>query len=127
MSRILVVEDDQTLREQLLELMAFEGYQGVGAEDGAQALERVHEAPPDLVLCDVGLPTLDGFSVIRQLRANPSTAETPIIVLTARQDLDTARRMRDLAVRAYITKPFALDVLLDAIHNALTDAPSSTA
>jgi DNA-binding response OmpR family regulator len=108
MKRILVIEDDSDIALSLrLKLERDGGFEVVTADDGAAGLRLALRQPPDLVLLDVNLPSMDGFEVCRQLRKEPATAATPIIMLTARIGESDRVAGLDLGADDYITKPFS--------------------
>jgi len=108
-TKLLVVEDDQTLSETLVYNLKREGYQVLQADDGISALNLAREHQPDLILLDIGLPELDGLSVCRTLRRETNTI---IVLLTARSgEMDRIIGL-DLGADDYITKPFSLGELL---------------
>jgi signal transduction histidine kinase len=115
-TRILLVEDDATLREMLAELLDLNGFEVAAATQGAEALGLLTEQPPDLVLSDVAMPVMDGFALVRVLRERPETRNLPIILLSARTEREQVRQGMDLGADDYITKPFTTDELLRAIQ-----------
>src|SRR5687768_1156013 len=92
MNRILVIEDDATVRSNVLDLLEAEGFVGMGAESGKQGVELAVQQLPDLVICDVTMPGLDGFEVFELLSAQPATAVIPFIFLSARAERADVRR-----------------------------------
>jgi DNA-binding response OmpR family regulator len=117
--RVLVVDDDKVI-QQLLEVnLELEGYEVVKASNGEDALRLVQDVRPDLVLLDVMMPKLDGREVCRRIKADPRTAQTPIIFLSARaQDMDVNSGL-ELGASAYVTKPFDPVDLLDTVMRVL--------
>lgn len=106
--RVLVIEDDPDIALSLrLKLERDGGFEVVTAHDGAAGLRQAMDHPPDLVLLDVNLPGMDGFEVCRHLRKDPATAQTPIIMLTARIGESDRVAGLDLGADDYITKPFS--------------------
>ncbi len=103
---ILVVEDDSVLRDAIVYNLRNEGYQVVTAEDGVAALEVARDQPLSLVLLDIMLPRLSGLDVCRELRARPETANTPIMMLTARGEETDKVVGLELGADDYVTKPF---------------------
>ena len=103
---ILLVEDEDSLRRVLKDLLEMEGYTICEARDGAEAMEQVDRHNPDLVLLDLNLPNVDGFTVLRKLRAEARTEHLPIVVLTARGDEDNEVKVLRAGATDYITKPF---------------------
>ena len=116
MPTILLVEDDATLAETLRYNLEREGYLVIGAGDGVTALEYARQRQPDIVVLDVMLPRLDGFSVCRMLRKESSI---PIIMLTARQDEVDRIAGLELGADDYLTKPFSVGELLARIRAIL--------
>ncbi|HZC04664.1 MAG TPA: response regulator transcription factor [Ktedonobacterales bacterium] len=104
---ILVVEDDDALRETLAYNLGSEGYETLLAADGVVALELVRRQPVALVILDVMLPRLDGLDVLRQLRGRPETAGTPVLMLTARAEESDIVVGLELGADDYVTKPFS--------------------
>ncbi len=119
MNKVLVIEDEESIRANLLRLLKAEGFDAVGAPDGRAGLEAVRSASPDLVLCDVAMPELDGHAVLAALRADPATAALPFIFLTARADRSDVRQGMTAGADDYLTKPFTRDEVLDAIRSRL--------
>lgn len=116
MPTILLVEDDATLAETLRYNLEREGYTVIGAGDGVTALELARQDKPDIVVLDVMLPRLDGFSVCRMLRKESAM---PIIMLTARQDEVDRIAGLELGADDYLTKPFSVGELLARIRAIL--------
>lgn len=116
MIQILVVEDDQDIQELLQNYLENEGYQVVVASDGEEAIDVFHKENPDLVLLDIMLPKLDGYSVCKAMREE---ADLPIIMLTALDSEQNQIQGFDLKVDDYITKPFSIPLLLKKIEAVL--------
>jgi two-component system KDP operon response regulator KdpE len=115
--RILIVDDEPAIRRFVRTTLSVQGYHVLEAEDGRTALEVVARNPVDLLVLDLGLPDVDGFEVIRQLREGGSTV--PIIVLSSRTDEAGKVKALDLGADDYVTKPFGVDELLARIRAAL--------
>ena len=112
----MVVDDDRVI-QQLLEVnLELEGYEVVAtASDGREALDKIAELKPDLVILDIMMPKMDGLEVCRHLKADPSLAKIPVVLLSARaQDLDV-REGLDIGADAYLTKPFDPVELLEVV------------
>jgi two-component system, OmpR family, phosphate regulon response regulator PhoB len=116
---ILVVEDEAPLMTLLRYNLEKQGFRVEEAADGQEALLRVAEARPDLVLLDWMLPALSGIEVCRQLRRRPNTRDLPIIMVTARTEDQDAVRALDTGADDYIAKPFAMEALLARIRALL--------
>jgi DNA-binding NtrC family response regulator len=119
MKKILVIEDDEAIRSNILDLLEAEGFEGVGAGDGEKGLDAAMEHRPDVIICDVMMPKLDGYGVLKQLHARPELATTPFIFLTAKAERADQRNGMNLGADDYITKPFENSELLDAINTRL--------
>ncbi|MCB0614637.1 MAG: response regulator, partial [Phaeodactylibacter sp.] len=119
MKKILVIEDNGEVRENLEEILELSGYDVLTAEDGKVGVEIALTDPPDLILCDVMMPHLDGFGVLNILSKKSSTANVPFIFLTAKAEKSDFRRGMNLGADDYITKPFYKDELLEVIETRL--------
>lgn len=119
MRKILVVEDAQSLRKDILEMLGFEGYDAIGAENGLVGVEKARHEMPDLIICDIMMPGLDGFGVLEELRRDPITAAIPFVFLTARTDRVDVRQGMGLGADDYLTKPFTASELLATVHARL--------
>ncbi len=118
-TRIVTADDDPQLLRLIARNLEFEGYEVVTASDGEQALEQVERVAPDLVLLDVMMPKMDGFTVCQRVREFSSV---PIIIITARgQDQDKVKGL-DLGADDYLTKPFSVEELLARVRAALRRA-----
>lgn len=115
MKKILVIEDEPSVRANILEILELEDYNGVGAENGLIGVLWALEHLPDLILCDVMMPELDGHGVLTTLRQEPATATIPFIFLTAMADKNDLRQGMLLGADDYLTKPFTSDELLSSI------------
>lgn len=121
MNKILVIEDEIFIRENLIELLEIEGFDAQGAENGLEGVQLVQQEPPDLILCDVMMPELDGYGVLETLRQDPATAKIPFMFLTASADRSNIQKIRELGIHDYILKPFNVDKFLDVISNRLAE------
>jgi len=119
MTKILVIEDEGTVRENILELLDAEGFEAIAAENGRIGLELAKQHLPDLILCDVRMPELDGYGVLTGLRSEVTTSAIPFLFLTAKAAKTDLLYGLELGATAYITKPFTLSQLLEAIAQAL--------
>lgn len=119
MARILIIEDDSILRENIKELLEFAGHQIVTAEDGQNGFQIALVQKFDLILCDIIMPGLDGYQVLKKLSSNSRTQRIPFIFLTAKSSLQEIRRGMNLGADDYITKPFEEKDLLDTINSRL--------
>src|ERR687894_842214 len=117
--KLLVVDDDASLLLAVSETLRAEGYEVVTARRGADALVRVAESVPDLVISDIRMPGMDGYALVRSLRSAPRTRLVPIVFLTAKDE--TADRVAGFrtGVDAYLTKPFESEELLAVVKSIL--------
>ena len=113
-ARILVVEDDDNIRELVDVILSGAGYEVVTAPDGAAALQIIGSARPDLVLLDMRMPVMDGWEFARQYRARPEP-HAPIVVLTAARD--AAQRAAEIHANGYLGKPFDMASLLNLVNH----------
>src|SRR5687767_6634108 len=102
---LLLIEDQAPMRRNLSLMLKMEGYTVLAAENGRAGLEVARREKPDLILCDVMMPELDGYGVLEQLRADAVTATIPFIFLTARGDKPDVRHGMNLGADDYLTKP----------------------
>ena len=116
MKKILVIEDNQAVRENLEEILTLANYQALTAENGKIGVEVAIREVPDMVICDVMMPELDGYGVLHILSRTPSTADIPFIFLTAKTEKDDFRKGMTLGADDYVSKPFDNMQLLDTIE-----------
>jgi DNA-binding NarL/FixJ family response regulator len=119
MKKILVIEDEPEMRRNITALLRFHEYQPVSAENGRQGVEVARREKPDLILCDVMMPELDGFGVLQALQADESLASTPFVFLTAKGEKDDLRNGMNLGADDYLTKPVANADLVRTIEARL--------
>jgi DNA-binding response OmpR family regulator len=121
--RVLVVDDEATVRFLLSRVLTHAGYSVEVATDGESALERVQAGPPDLVVLDLMMPGLDGWGVLERLKAMP--APPPVLIVSAHGDSETPRRAAEAGAAGYMTKPFALKQLVDTCGRLIAGRPLS--
>ncbi|MGE5658525.1 MAG: response regulator [Actinomycetota bacterium] len=119
MTKILVIEDEESIRENILELLNAEEFEALGAENGQIGIELAYKHQPNLILCDVMMPEVDGYGVLEAVRSNPETTTIPFIFLTAKADKADTRKGMELGADDYLTKPCTADELLAAIATRL--------
>jgi DNA-binding response OmpR family regulator len=120
MNRILIIEDQPDMRDNLALTLRMEGFEALTASDGETGLDRARRDAPDIVLCDVMMPGLDGYGVLRALRGDTATANLPFIFLTARGEKKDHRLGISMGADDYLTKPVLVDDLLSAINARLS-------
>jgi CheY-like chemotaxis protein len=121
---VLVVDDDEVIRQLIAVNLTLEGFDVVTAVDGKDCLERVVDLRPDVITLDVMMPRLDGWVTATQLRRNPDTADIKVVLITARAQEDDRDRGEHIGVDAYLTKPFDPAEMIRVIR-ALAGAPAS--
>lgn len=119
MKKILLIEDDVTVRENTAELLELSDYEVVTAPDGRQGLEKAKKEVPDIIVCDIMMPELDGYDVLKNLSEDPKTSFIPFIFLSAKTEHKDVRKGMDLGADDYLTKPFEETELLSAIESRL--------
>src|SRR5882672_10300842 len=126
MKRILVIEDEPEMRRNITALLRYKEYEPIGAENGRLGVELARREKPDLILCDVMMPELDGHGVLRALQADAKLALIPFIFLTAKGEKDDLRSGMDLGADDYLTKPVANADLIRAIEARLRRSERQT-
>ena len=122
MKKILVIEDDITLRSEISTILNFEGFNVLEAENGLAGLNFAVSLLPDIILCDIMMPEMDGIQVLREIRATESTRLIPFVLLTALAERSNLRQGMEMGADDYITKPFTRDELLNAVSIHLDKA-----
>jgi len=116
---IVLVEDDAEIRALVDTVLSAEGYRVVGTGDPTRAVEIVRSESPDLVVCDIMMPVMDGYAVLRALQSDPTTSRYPVMFLTARQEFNERVRAFRFGVVDYLTKPFTREVLLRKVESVV--------
>ncbi len=119
MKKILVIQDDAQTRTFFLEGIKAEGFYTIGAENGLVGIQQVQEKSPDVIICDIIMPELDGYGVLNLLRQDPTTAIIPFIFVTSNAARSDLRRAMELGADDYLTKPCTLKELLASIATRL--------
>lgn len=121
MPRVLVVDDDPQVLKLLRVNFELEGYEVMSATNGEEALELVGRDSPDVVVCDVMMPGIDGLEVVRRLRAQPDTAGLPLVVVSAKAQRADVRAGLKLGADEYVTKPFDPAELIEIVQRLLEE------
>ncbi len=119
MQKVLLIEDNMDVRENTAEILRLANYEVATAENGKTGIATANEFLPDIVICDIMMPEMDGYAVLRQLNKNTGTAGVPFIFLTAKTSRADVREGMNLGADDYLTKPFEEKELLDAIQSRL--------
>ena len=120
MSKILIIDDDVTMTEMMKALVEMEGHEPITVNDSLQALEIANAVDPDLITLDLMMPGLTGFEVCELLHKDPKFSNTPIIILSAKDDPSSKEKAIALGASDYLVKPFGVDELLDKIKSFVT-------
>ncbi|MBS1653958.1 MAG: response regulator [Bacteroidetes bacterium] len=116
---ILIIDDHDDIRENTAEILSLGGYKTLTAENGRKGIEVALAEKPDLIVCDIMMPELDGYGVLHLLRKNPETEEIPLIFLTAKAERSDLRKGMEMGADDYVTKPFEELELMNAIESRL--------
>lgn len=116
---IALIEDNHEMRENIQEILELANYTVYSAENGKKGVDVIKQHKPDLILCDIMMPELDGYGVLYMVSKNPETASIPFIFLTAKSEKDDFRKGMNMGADDYLTKPFEDTELLDAIEKRL--------
>ena len=117
--RVLIAEDEPHIVESLRFILARAGYTVAAAGDGEAAFRSLAESRPDLMILDVMLPRLNGFELLRRVRADPALTGLPVIMLTAKGQAQDRRTAQDIGADAFITKPFSNRDVVDHVHRLI--------
>jgi DNA-binding response OmpR family regulator len=115
---ILVVEDDEALGRDIIEMLAFEGFDVIGASDVKKGVELARQHRPDLILCDIMMPEMDGYGVLHHVRSDPALVATLFVFLTARSERSDVRIGMEAGADDYLTKPFTAHEVIGALLTA---------
>ncbi|HOS49770.1 MAG TPA: response regulator [Bacteroidia bacterium] len=124
-AKILIIEDEERLRNNLKELLELSGYTVATAEDGENGIEGMNIIQPDVIICDINMPFMDGFDVLEVLRLYPTLKDIPFIFLTAKTEESDVKKGMELGANEYLFKPVRKPDLLDAIKRCLENRKQS--
>ena len=119
MNTILVIDDNHDYRAGLMEILTFEEYATLGAENGQIGLEMIRQHSPSLIVCDVDMPVLNGIEVLKTAKTDPKFAKIPFLIVTGSSDKLTRKTSHDLEAEAYLTKPIDIPEFLSTIVSFL--------
>lgn len=123
---VLIAEDEAFIVESLTFLLTHAGYDVCSVDDGAAALDAMLRSRPDLFILDIMIPTMNGFDVLRKMRAMPELADLPVLALTAKGQEEDRRRMLDLGADDFVTKPFSNADLMARVGRLLGGMPAGS-
>ena len=119
MLKALIVEDEEDIKQLMLEVLEDKGYQVSVAGNGEIALQRIGEEMPDIIFADVFMPVMDGLDLISRLKENPDTSGIPVVIVTVMNARDTEKKAKELGVEHYLNKPWEsaeLDLVLERVN-----------
>jgi CheY-like chemotaxis protein len=119
MAKILIVDDDEQATTLLEKVLAIKGHQATSLNDSAETIRVVNSTAPDLILLDLMMPEPNGFEVCKMLRADPNFGQIPIVIVTAMDDNVSKENAYAAGANDYLTKPFRIDALAQAIDNLI--------
>lgn len=119
--KILIVEDEDILRENISEMLQFKGFDTMQAANGQEALDKLEVEIPDLIICDLMMPIMNGYCLLQRVKATPYLSHIPFIILTAFNKIDDKKRCDELGADWFLTKPFTLKELLEVIDLKLPE------
>lgn len=125
--RVLVVDDDDVIRQLITVNLELENFEVIPADDGQDALDKVKDVRPDVVTLDVMMPRVDGWEAAARLRQDPETAHVKVVLLSARAQEADLQRGEAIGVDAYLTKPFDPDELIDTVRRLVAISRSESA
>ncbi|HEY9769491.1 MAG TPA: response regulator [Coleofasciculaceae cyanobacterium] len=117
MNKILIIEDERETRDIFIEALTEEGFEAISAKNGRVGIQKTQKYFPDLIICDVTMPELNGYGVLKILRQDPRTAAIPFIFMSALSDEAERHEAMRLGANDYLTKPCTVEKLLQAIAN----------
>lgn len=118
--KILVIEDDRSLQNALVEMISQEGYETASALDGEEGLEKVDQFKPDLILLDIILPKKDGYEVLSEIKKNEKTKDIPVLILTNLEEVNNVQKALDLGATTFMVKSdFSLKDVLGKVRENL--------
>jgi len=120
--KVLVIDDNADIRENTAEILDMAGYRSITASDGKEGVDVAVEQQPDIIVCDIMMPGLDGYGVLHLVRKNPSLVNIPFIFLTAKTERSDFRKGMEMGADDYLTKPFTQIELLNAVETRLKKA-----
>lgn len=126
MEKVLLIEDDNDLRENVIDLLEIEGYKVFGYNTGRNVMNLITEIMPDIIICDIMLPGMDGYQIVEAVRSNEKTKAIPFIFLTARAEMKDLRTGMNLGANDYLLKPYEAEELLGTVRLRLAMNKEST-
>ncbi|MEO5603723.1 MAG: response regulator [Cyclobacteriaceae bacterium] len=120
MKTALIIEDNLDIRENTTEILELAGYKVVSVTNGREGIQAAVTTTPDIILCDIMMPEVNGYDVIKELKKNPQTAKIPFIYVTASAERKEVKLAMDMGADGYVRKPFDVRELMEIIDQALS-------
>jgi CheY-like chemotaxis protein len=120
MKTVLIIEDHPEIRENTAEILELSGFNVITANNGGEGVKAACSLRPDLILCDIMMPQLNGYEVFKQLKTNPTTSGIPFVYVTASTEKSEVKMAMDMGASGYIQKPFDMEELLKVIRSCTT-------
>ncbi|MGE5400990.1 MAG: response regulator transcription factor [Ignavibacteriales bacterium] len=119
MYKIMLVEDEDDLRQGIKAFLEIAGYETIEAANGKEAMQKISETVPDIIISDIMMPVMNGLELLKKVRQQSLLKSTPFIILTAKTDLEDVKTGMEAGACHYITKPFKIKELINVISNNL--------
>jgi CheY-like chemotaxis protein len=126
MKTVLIIDDNTDYRISLVEILQLESYLTLEAENGQLGLQMIRHHSPNLIVCDVDMPVMNGIEVLRTVKTDPIFASIPFLIITGHRDEQTLKTSRALGVEAYLTKPITIPTFLSTIGHFLNERTSTS-
>ena len=119
-STILVIEDEAALRQTIIEMLEYEGFDTLSARDGQVGLEMAQKHLPDLILCDVMMPVMNGIEMVEKMQENGTLEATPVVIVSTERSTTRIEYLKSKGISAYLSKPFTPESLKETIDDLLS-------
>ena len=120
MKTVLIIEDNLEIRENTTEILELAGFAVINTENGTDGIAIAAKVKPHIILCDIMMPDVNGYQVIRELKGNPLTASIPFVYVTASGEKSEVKLAMDMGANGYVRKPFDVKELMQVINKCLT-------
>ena len=119
--KILIIEDEQEVREEISDILKFEGYDVFPVSGGAEGVKAAVENPPDIVICDILMPGMDGFEVLEKIRKDKKLKKLHVIIISAKTDSWSIKNAMDRGAFDYLTKPINIQDVKNKVKSAMVE------
>ncbi len=114
---VLIIEDDPHIRNNIIEILQFEGYDTVSASNGKDGIQTALSQSPDIIFCDLMMPHMDGYEVLEILKSSPATQNIPFIFVTARTETETIQKGMEMGAFDFLLKPFKAETIFKMLKS----------